>query len=456
MRWLTRDRNFYRMLAALAIPVALQNLITFAVTLADNLMVGALGDAAVSGVYMGGQIQTLLQMFSGGIEGAILVLAAQYWGRRDVARIRCISAIGLRASLAFGLLLTAVCFAFPGAVLSLFTDKPRVIAEGAAYLRIVCLSYVFFCATQALIAATRSVDRARIGMWVSSVSLLVNVGLNYVLIFGKLGAPAMGVRGAALATLISRMAEAAVMLAYILAVDDRLKLRLKHFLESDGELRRDFIRCGAPIIGGQIVWSVNMMTNSAILGRFTEEVMTAASVANTMNSLAYVCMNGMSSAVSVITGKTVGEGRVAQMKEYARTVQLLFLGLGLLTGGMIALLRAPFISLYAGITPQARLYSMQFILVLSVTMIGTCYQAACLAGLVKAGGDVDFVFKNDAIFVFLVVLPSAFIAARLGAAPWVVFALLKSDQILKCFVAVVKINRFDWIRNLTRGDAAAQ
>ena len=167
-------------------------------------------------------------------------------------------------------------------------------------------------------------------------------------------------------------------------------------------------------------------------------------------------MNGMSSAVSVITGKTVGEGKVAQMKEYARTVQLLFLGLGLLTGGMIALLRAPFISLYAGITPQARLYSMQFILVLSVTMIGTCYQAACLAGLVKAGGDVGFVFKNDAIFVFLVVLPSAFIAARLGAAPWVVFALLKSDQILKCFVAVVKINRFDWIRNLTRGDAAAQ
>ena len=456
MRWLTRDRNFYRMLAALAIPVALQNLITFAVTLADNLMVGALGDAAVSGVYMGGQIQTLLQMFSGGIEGAILVLASQYWGRRDVARIRCISAIGLRASLAFGLLLTVVCFAFPAAVLSLFTDKPRVIAEGAAYLRIVCLSYVFFCATQALIAAMRSVERARIGMWVSSVSLLVNVGLNYVLIFGKLGAPAMGVRGAALATLISRMVEAAVMLAYIFAVDDRLKLRLRHFLESDRELRRDFIRCGAPIIGGQIVWSVNMMTNSAILGRFTEEVMTAASVANTMNSLAYVCMHGMSSAVSVITGKTVGEGKVAQMKEYARTVQLLFLGLGLLTGGMIALLRAPFIGLYAGITPQARLYSMQFILVLSVTMIGTCYQAACLAGLVKAGGDVGFVFKNDAIFVFLVVLPSAFIAARLGAAPWVVFALLKSDQILKCFVAVVKINRFDWIRNLTRGDAAAQ
>ena len=450
MKLITRDRSFYRSLIALAIPVALQNLITFAVSFADNLMVGSLGDAAVSGVYMGSQIQTFLQMFSGGIEGAILILAAQYWGKRDVASIKRIIAIGLHFSIAFGLLLTAVCLAIPRPIISLFADDAGVINDGAIYLRIVCLSYLFFCITQALIASMRSVEVARIGMGVSLISLLVNVSLNYVLIFGKLGFPALGIAGAAIATVISRIVETLVMWIYVTRIDRKLRLRLKELLVSDPILRRDFIRYGLPLIGGNIVWSVNMMANSAILGRFSASVITAASIANTMNSLAYVTMNGMSSAVGIITGKTVGAGKTERMKEYAYTVQLLFLALGLVTGGVITLLKAPFIGLYTGITSEAITYSSQFITVLSITMIGTCYQAAGLFGLVKSGGDIGFVFRNDTIFVFLVVLPSAIIASMLGAPAWVVYACLKCDQILKCFVAVVKINRFDWMKNLTR------
>lgn len=450
MRLLTRDRSFYRSLIALAIPVALQNLITFAVNFADNLMVGSLGDAAVSGVYMGNQLQTFLQMFSGGIEGAILILAAQYWGRQDTRSIKRIIAIGLHFSIGFSVLLTLICLTLPSQILSIFTSDVSVIAAGTEYLRIVCLSYLFFCITQALIAAMRSVEIARIGMLVSSISLVVNVGLNYLFIFGKLGLPAMGVQGAALATLISRMVETSVMVFYVTHTDQKLQLRWSDLLHSDPMLRRDFIRYGLPIIGGQLVWSVNMMTNSAIMGRFSAGIITAVSVANTMNSLAYVTMTGLSSAVGIITGKTVGAGKTEQMKEYARTVQILFLALGLLTGGAVALLKAPFIRLYSGISSEAASYALQFCTVLSVTIVGTCYQAAGLAGLVKAGGDISFVFRNDTIFVFLVVLPSAILAARLGAPAWVVFACLKCDQILKCFVAVVKINRFNWMKNLTR------
>lgn len=450
MKLITRDRSFYRSLIALAIPVALQNLITFAVSFADNLMVGSLGDTAVSGVYMGSQIQTFLQMFSGGIEGAILILAAQYWGKRDTGSIKRIIAIGLHFSICFGILLTVICVSVPRPIISLFTDDAGVIADGALYLRLVCFSYVFFCITQALIASMRSVEVARIGMGVSLISLVVNVSLNYILIFGKFGFPAMGIAGAAIATVISRIAETLTMWIYVTRIDRKLELKLKELLVSDPILRRDFIRYGLPLIGGNIVWSVNMMANSAILGRFSASVITAASIANTMNSLAYVTMNGMSSAVGIITGKTVGAGKTERMKEYAYTVQLLFLGLGLITGGVIILLKNPFIGLYSGITAEAVSYSSQFITVLSVTMIGTCYQAAGLFGLVKSGGDIGFVFKNDTIFVFLVVLPSAIIASMLGAPAWVVFACLKCDQILKCFVAVVKINRFDWMKNLTR------
>ncbi len=448
--YITRDREFYRSLVRLAVPVALQNLITFLVTFADNLMVGSLGDSAISGVYMGSQLQTLLQLFSGGIEGAILILSAQYWGKGDTGSIKKIISIGVHFSLLFGAVLTTVCAVIPSQIIRIFTSEAPVVADGAVYLRIVCFSYIFFCLTQSLIAAMRSVEIARIGMVVSSISLVVNVGLNYVLIFGKLGLPAMGVTGAAVATLISRIAETAVMAVFVFRFDRRLRLRPVDLLTTDRVLRRDFIRYGLPLIGGQVIWSVNMMGNSMIMGRFDQYVIAAVSIANTLNTLAFVTMNGMAAAVGIITGKTIGAGKYDLMKEYARTTQILFFGIGLLTGGALYLLKGPFVSLYTGIAAETAGYALGFCTVLSVTSVGTCYQAACLFGLVKSGGDIDFVFKNDTIFVLLVVLPSAILAAVLGAPPWVVFACLKCDQVLKCFVAVFKINSFNWMKNLTR------
>ena len=384
MRLFTKDKTFYRSLISLAIPVALQNLITFTVSFADNLMVSRLGDSAISGVYMGTQFQTFLQMFSGGIEGAILVLSAQYWGKQDKKSIKNIISAAMRFSIGIGILLNLLCALFPSSIISLLTNEASVIADGSDYLRTVCFSYTFFCVTQALIASMRSVEIARIGMYVSASSLLVNVGLNYVLIFGKLGFTPMGVKGAAIATLISRVTECALMIVYVLFIDKKLSMKIKDFFTTDKTLTRDFIRYGLPIIGGQVVWSINLMANSAILGRFPQEVISAVSVANTMNSLAYITMNGMSSAVGIITGKTIGEGKTELMKEYARTVQILFLSLGLITGGLIFLIKNPFISFYKGISAGAAAYSAQFINVLAVTSIGTCYQAACLFGLVKS------------------------------------------------------------------------
>lgn len=448
MKLFTKDRDFYRSLIALSVPIALQNLVTFAVGLLDNLMIGALGDAAVSGVYMGMQIQTLLQVFSGGIEGAILILAAQYWGKRDTESIRKIVAIGMKFSLGFGAVLTALCALFPTFIISLFSKDESVIESGVEYLGILCFSFLFFCLTQALIAAMRSVETARIGLYVSLVSLVINGVLNYILIFGKLGAPALGIRGAALATLFARVAESVIIVVYVLFFDRKLRFRFSELLRHDRALLRDFIRYGTPIVAGQLVWATNMLAGAAIMGRLSKAAVTGVSITNTLNNLAYVVMNGMAGAVGIITGKTIGEGKEEKMKEYAVTVQILFLALGILTGGTLFLLRDPFISLY-NVTPEAMEYARQFITVLSVTVIGTCYQCACLFGLVKSGGDIAFVFKNDAIFVFLVVLPSAILALSLGAAPWIVFTCLKCDQVLKCIVAFFKIRRYDWIKNLT-------
>lgn len=445
----TKDRSLYKTLFALAVPISLQNLITFAVNFADNLMIGSLGDDAISGVYVANQLQTVVQMFVAGIEGAILILAAQYWGKRDSSSIRKVVSVGMKFALGVGLLATLSAVLFPEWIIRAFTQEPGVIREGAAYVQIVGFTYLFFSVSQVMIAAMRSVETAKIGLYISCMALVVNVGLNYVLIFGHLGFPAMGVRGAAIATLISRILEMCVSTGYVFFVDKKLRFTVWDLLHTDRQLLWDFIRYGLPIIGGQVVWAVNSLANTKILGCYSAGVIAATSITGMLHNLVYVWMNGMSSAVGIITGKTVGAGLYDKMKEYAKTVQVIFLIVGLVSGAAVFLARDGFISLYNA-SPEAQEYSRQFINVISVTIIGTCYQAACLFGLVKSGGDISFVFKNDTIFVFLVVLPSSLLAMWLGAPPWVVFACLKCDQIFKCFVALVKINRYNWMKNLTR------
>lgn len=455
MALFTKDRSFYRSLILLAVPISLQNLVTFAVNFADNVMIGSLGDDAISGVYVGGQLQSVVQMFVGGIEGAILILAAQYWGRKDRDSIRKVVSIGVKFALGVGLFTTLVAVLFPQWVIRIFTTESGVIREGAAYVQIVGFTYLFFSVSQVMIAAMRSVETARIGLYISCMALVVNVCLNYVFIFGHLGFPAMGVRGAAVATLISRIMEMCVSIGYVFFVDKKLRFGWRDLLHTDGQLLRDFVRYGLPIIGGQVVWAVNSLANTKILGYYSAGVIAAASITGMLHNLVYVWMNGMSSAVGIITGKTVGAGQYEKMKEYSKTVQMIFLFVGLISGAAVFLFRDGFISLYNA-SPEAQEYSRQFINVISVTIIGTCYQAACLFGLVKSGGDISFVFKNDTIFVFLVVIPASLIAMWLGAPPWVVFACLKCDQILKCFVAIVKINRYNWMKNLTRDASTAE
>ena len=445
----TQSKSFFKNLFILAIPISLQNLITFAVGFADNVMVGSLGENAVSGVYMGNQMQTVLQMFIAGIEGGILILATQYWGKKDAASIRKVVSIGIKLAMAVGIIFSFVAVCFSPQIITIFIRDAEVIEAGSDYLRILGISFIFFCISQILIASMRSVETAKIGLYISILALVTNVILNYVMIFGHFGFPAMGVKGAALATLISRILEAATIVVYVIVVDKKLNFKLADLLKTDKTLLKDFIRYGLPVIGGQLVWSVNMIMNSILLGHMGKEVTAATSMVMILHNLVYVWLNGLASSVGIITGKTVGAGKYELMKKYARIVQVMFFFVGIASGLIIFALKTPFISLY-NISPETQAYARQFVNVLSITAAGTSYQMACLFGLVKSGGDVSFVFKMDTIFVFLVVLPSAFIAYFLGAPPWVVFACLKCDQILKCIVAVVKINSFNWMKNLTR------
>ena len=322
--------------------------------------------------------------------------------------------------------------------------------QGLSYLKYVCWSYVFFAASQLLITAMKSVEYVKIGMYSSSISLSVNIVLNYLLIFGKLGLPKMGVAGAAIATLVSRLIEFSVVAFYVFVKDRRLSLKFRELLPMDKELLQDFGKYGAPVIAGQVVWALNVAVQSGIIGSMGPAATSAVSICSMMFQMISVMLFALSNSVGVLTGKMVGAGEVERVKNHARIVQLMYLCLGVTFCLFVLLIRRFFISLY-NLTPEGETIAMQFLMIQAISLIGTCYQGHSLMSLVKAGGDTKFVFINDTVFIWCIVIPSALIALHVfHAPPWVVYICLKSDEILKCFVAYFKVNSFNWIKNLTR------
>jgi putative MATE family efflux protein len=445
-----KEKAFYRSFFTLTLMIALQNLVAFSVNLADSIMLGAYSELSLSGAAVCNQIQFLLQMILNGIVAGMVVIAAQYWGKRQTEPIKKIFAVAFWLAAGTSFLMTAVAFFAPEQVLRLLTNEPEVIKEGAEYLRIICFSYCIFAITNVIIGALRSVETVKIGFWVSFSALFVNISLNYILIYGKLGLPEMGIRGAALATLIARAFELVVVLCYAAFIDKKLRLRVRDILKVEINYLIDFKRTGLPTVLSTTSWGIAMAVQGAILGRLGAVTIAASSIATTIFQVAVVFAGGSSNASNVIVGKAVGEGDLNKVKQYAKTLQILFLGIGIFTS-LILFAGKVFIIDFYNVSPATEQLASAFVIVLCITVIGTSYQMPSLTGIVAGGGDTKFVLFNDIIFMWCIVLPVSMLSAFVFNLPVLVtFICLKSDQILKCTVAVVKVNRFTWIRKLTR------
>ena len=454
MKVFVRDRKFYKAFLSMTAVLALQNIITFAVNLADNVMIGGYSQTAMSGVAMVNQIQYLLQMLMLGTGGAVGVLGSQYWGKKELVPVRKATSIGVIFGIIFAAVMMVVVYCFPRQVLGLLTNEQAVIDEGAKYLKIICFSYVLFAISQNLLSALRSVETVKVGFVVNLVALVVNIVLNYGLIEGNLGMPEMGVEGAAIATLCARIVEFIVVVIYVLWLDKKICWRPKNLFSMDKRMLRDYVRVGLPPILANGIWGIAMSVQTAILGRLGDDTIAANSIATTIFQVVSVVCYASGNASAVIIGKTVGEEDIPRVKAYTKTLQFIYLIIGVVSGLTLFASTDFIVGLYE-VTPAAEKLARQFIAVLSVTVIGTSYQCACLTGIVTGGGDTKFVLINDLIHQWLIVIPSAFLSAFIFYWPlWITLLCLKSDQILKCFVAVIKVNRYKWIRKLTRDDAA--
>jgi len=361
----------------------------------------------------------------------------------------------MRVALVTGLIFLLAGLIIPEFILGLLSTDQAIVAEGVKYMRIISFSYLLFCMSSVMLATMRSVENVRIGMIVSSSALVINVFLNYCLIFGRFGMPRLGVEGAALATLIARFAELVIVSVYATRFDKKLMLKLRTLLSSSAPLVKDYRKHATPVILSGFSWGVAMFLQTAVLGRLGSASVAANSIASSLFSVISVVCYGSGNAASVYTGKLVGAGNMEKLRESTRTLQVIFLCIGTLSGLAVYACRDLIISIY-NVQPSTQELARQFITVLSITIVGTSYQVACLTGIVRGGGHTKFVFYNDLIFMWGIVLPLSFLGAFVWKlSPVIVFFFLKSDQLMKCVVAAFEVNSYRWIKKLTRETAKA-
>ena len=453
MSRMLHDKTFYRTFAILTLSLALQNLLTYSVNLADNIMLGRFSQDALSGASLCNQLQFFLQMLVQGVGEGVVVLGARYWGKKDLKPIPDIIGAGLRFGVSIAAVLFVLALLFPTQIIRLMTNDPVIMEQAVQYLQIICFTYVIFALTNMLTASLRSIGIVKIGYIISASTLCINICLNYVLIYGHFGAPALGVRGAAIATLVSRTVELLVVIWFLKFREHTLCLNWRKLLFIDTSYIRDYIHVSLPMLVTQTMWGASSIIQTAILGNMENAAMVVP--ANSISVLVFQILSvvgyGAASAAAIMTGRTLGEGHKERIDQTAFTFQIMFCIIGVFTGLIILLSRGPVLQIYNTLSPEAAELTRQFITVLAITSVGTCYQMAADCGILRAGGDTKFAMWNNLVFVWLICLPCAALSAFVfHFSPVVVFFCLKMEQLGKCPVIFLRIRSKKWIKQITR------
>ena len=453
MNRMLREKSFYKTFAILTLSLALQNLLTYSVNMADNIMLGRFSQDALSGASLCNQLQFFLQMLVQGVGEGVVVLGARYWGKKDLKHIPHIIGAGLRFGVAIAVLMFLAALFFPEQIIRLMSNDEAIVEQGVQYLQIICFTYVLFALTNMLTASLRTIGIVKIGYMISASTLCINICLNYVLIYGHFGAPALGVRGAAIASLVSRAVELLIVIWYLKFREHTLNLNWRKLLFIDTSYIKDYIHVSLPVLITQALWGFSSIVQTAVLGNMDNSAMVVP--ANSISVLVFQILSvvgyGAASAAAILTGRTLGEGKKERIDQTAFTFQVLFCIIGVFTGLIIFFSRGPVMMIYDTLTPEAAELTQQFITVLAITSVGTCYQMAADSGILRAGGDTRFAMWNNMVFTWLICLPCAILSAFVfHFPPVVVFFCLKMDQLGKCPVIFLRVRSKKWIKQITR------
>ncbi len=442
-------KSFYKDLRNVVQPMAIQNLISSAVNSADVIMLGYIGQTAIAASSLAGNVAFILFMISTGLSSGLVMLGAQYWGKKDTEAIKTLLGIGLRICCSVEIIVALVAAFYPRILMLIFTKNEALIAEGCRYLRAASFSYVCLSFSQMFQAGFKSIERVKIVTITSTTSLFLNIGLNAVFIFGLLGVPKMGITGVGIATSIARFIEMVICFIYAGRQTD-IKFSVTCVFRRNKLLTRDFFKYSLPAVGNELVWGSAFAMYSVIMGHLGEDIVAANSVVNTVRQLGSVLCFGMAYGGAIVVGKYMGAGDMAVAERNASRLARVTIFSGVL-GAVLLICLYPVLPYIADLNETAAHYRNILLFINAYSLIGASINTVLICGIFRAGGDSKFGFVADIINMWCVSVPLGLLAAFVFKLPplWVYFILFL-DEFEKMPFVIHHYFKKGWLRNITR------
>lgn len=461
LSFLRREPGFYKRLFQLSLPMILQNLITFSLGLIDTFMVSRLGNAEMAAVTTANVPVFLLISIVFGFQSGLGILVSQYWGKGDEKSVSRALGVSSLIGTAVTLTLALVFFLFPVPVMDLLSNKHELSLLGGPYLRVIGFSYVFNMLSSLYVSAQRSVENPAFGMKLFGFSTILNTGLNYLLIFGNGGFPALGVAGAAIATLLARVSE--FVICAVCALRSRtIPLHLGLFFHPGVDMMRRFVKYASPVVLNETAWGLGNSMLTVILG-YTDnsvEMLAANAVMGNLNRLFLGVCFGLGAATAVMVGKAIGEGRSrAQVMDLSRTL----IWFSVLVGTVLAVFSIALVPLLfvPVIFPMFKLFGLSAEIATALAVMGfaaiplhACAISA-VTGVLRSGGDVFWATALDIGPQWVVCLPVTALAAlvfKLGC--WPIACAIQLESVVKFPLCLWRVRSGKWINDVTGGEEA--
>lgn len=443
------DKEYLKRMMVIAIPIIVQNLILSSLNMIDTVMVGMLGDTDIASVGIGNQIFLLFHILSLGVSSGCGIFISQYWGKGDRDNIRRVLGFAIVGSVIISLIFKGALWFFPEQIISIFNKEADVIYKGSSYIKLVGLSYIFNAITLVIATASRCVEKTRPPMVVSIMALFLNAGLNYVFIFGRAGFEPMGVRGAAMGTLIARIFEFIVLFLYSYKTNKVLWGDISKLFDISLEFGKKIFDVVKDVLLNELCWGLGVITYSIIYGRMGSSALAAVQIYNTVQNLFLVLVIGMASATVVIIGKEIGRGDYEKANRYSYNTFMLTMYIGILLSFLIALTAKPVVGIFNISESVAR--STEIILyVTAVIFTIRSLNIILIVGILRGGADSKFGFRTEAFTTWVIGVPATFIGAFIFKLPihWVV-ALICAEEFTKIFLATKRLFSEKWMRSVT-------
>ena len=443
---------FSQELGTIVLPISLQFLMTALVSVSDALMLGLLDQTSMSSVSLATQVQFVFSLFVSGIAIGLGIMLAQYYGKNDRKAIEAVCSPALLINIIIGLIFTASALLSPQGLMRIFTNEKELIIAGGEYLETVALSYIFMAVSQIYLSQLRNTGRAKTASAISSYAMLLNIVGNFILIFGLLGLPRMGIRGAALATVLTRAFELAWSVAETLRPDS-FRVRW-HFMGMSLPLIKDFAYYTFPVLAASLVWGVAFALHSVILGHLGGDAVAAYAVVSITVQLLSCVLRGVGSAAGIMVGRVLGSGDLVLGKQYGIRFAKLSAIVGVCTGAGIMML-APIIVRFSTLSSGAKTYILPMLIFIGFWVMAQSINHVVIDGVLGAGGDTYFDMYTNLVVMWCISLPLGLIAAfvlNLGVIP--VFILVNLDEIIKLPTVIRRFRKYIWVRNITRENIA--